>query len=131
MDVELSIQPNKKIRLSSFQNNMDGTGSCSLSIQSGRFSYSTTEFCFDSLQLFTDQVKTIYQSLVGTAELSYHYEREFIKFEAKSMGHIEFSGEFIEYGEIQQELNCGFILDQSYLPDFIEQLECVLQAKYS
>ena len=131
MDVELKIQPDKKIVLSSFVNIMDGSGSCSLSIQSGRFSYSTGEFYFDCLYKFTNEVKQMYQSLSGSAELNYHYEREYLKFEAKSMGHIEFSGEFIEYGEIQQELSCGFMFDQSYLPNFIEQLERVIQTKYS
>lgn len=131
MKVELNIQPDRKIVLSSFQKQLDGSGCASLSLISSKFQYSNDEFYFDSLLKFTEELKEIYKSLLGSTELRFHYESEYLKFEAKSMGHIELTGEFLEYGEIQQVLNFGFVFDQSYLPEFIEQLEAVNREMYS
>ena len=131
MKVELSIRPDRKITLSSFEKQLDGSGCASLSLTSSKFKYSNEEFYFDSLLKFTEDLKKIYKSLSGATELRFHYESEYLKFEATSNGHIELTGEFLEYGEIQQTLNFGFVFDQSYLPEFIEQLEAVNREVYS
>lgn len=70
-------------------------------------------------------------SLKGSAELRFHHESDYIKFEAQSLGHIEVTGEFLEYGQIQQNIYFGFVFDQSYLPSFIESLKAVSASLYS
>jgi hypothetical protein len=131
MKVEISVQPNKKITLSSFEKFKDGSGGAFLEVKSGRFSYYNETFYFDDLARFTEELKQMYELLSGSTELRFHYESEYIKFEAKSLGHIEITGEFLEYDQIQQRLTFGFEIDQSYLPSLIRQLEIVVQEVYS
>ena len=131
MDAELVVNQTKKIVMSSFEKQLDLSGQCALDIKSGRFSYFTPEFYFEDFEKFVCDLETIYKTLEGSAELKFHYESESIKFVATSQGHIEFFGEFIEYGNIQQTLSCGFELDQTYLDSFITQLKKVVLSVYS
>ncbi len=131
MIAELIIQPNKKLVISSFERLDDGSGCAVLNVVSGRFTYLTNEFYFDGFSIFVDALESVHKTLSGGAELRFHHESECVRFEAKSLGHISFNGEFIEYGAIQQTLNVGFEFDQSYLLGFIEQLRAVEHAIYS
>ena len=131
MEAELVVNPIKKIVMSSFQKQLDLSGQCALDIRSGRFSYFTPDFYFEDFTKFVNDLETMYNSLEGSAELKLHFESESIRFVATSLGQIEFFGEFIEYGNIQQKLNCGFEFDQTYLGSFIAQLKKVVLGLYS
>jgi hypothetical protein len=126
MKAELIIESNRKIALSSFNKELDGSGCAKIELISSQFTYSNEEFYFDDFDKFIADLDSMYTDLSGTAELRFHHESSYIKFEAKSLGHIELTGEFLEYGEIHQNLSFGFTFDQSYLPSFIDSLKSVM-----
>jgi len=131
MEVELSVLPSRKIKFSCFQKQLDGSGSAYVEIKSGMFACLGVELYFDDFKKFCSDLEIMYQTLDGTAELRFHYESDHISFKATSLGHIEVSGNFCEYGEYQQTLDFGFQMDQSYLPCFLDQLKRVANEIYS
>jgi len=132
MNVELKVSENEKISLSSFERFEDGSGCCSVvSVKSGKFSCSDIDIYFDDLKLFYEQLKSIYENLKGKAQLKFAYEDDHITFEATSLGHIEVTGLFKENGHFIQYMEFGFEFDQSYLPEFLQQLEVVVEQEYS
>ncbi len=131
MEVELIVDTNRKISLSSFEKQLDGSCCAVIDIVSSKLSYSEKEFYFEDFPQFIENLEFMYSKLKGSAELRFHHESDYIKFEAQSLGHIEVMGEFLEYGEIQQNIYFGFVFDQSYLPSFIENLKAVSASLYS
>ena len=126
MKAELVVKSNRKITLSSFNKELDGSGCARINVISGQFTYLNDEFYFDDFGKFIDDLDIMYAELKGSAELTLEHESNYIKFEATSLGNIELTGEFQDYGSIQQKLNFGFELDQSYLPSFIDSLRSMM-----
>ena len=126
MKAELVVKSNRKIILSSFNKELDGSGCARISVISSQFTYLNDEFYFDDFDKFIDDLDVMYAELKGSAKLRLHHESNFIKFEATSLGRIELTGEFQDYGSFQQKLNFGFEFDQSYLPSFIDSLKLMM-----
>ena len=131
MEVELKITPKTFLRLSSFERQPDGSGGSKLEISSGKFQYATEQFYFDNLAKFELDMIRLNESLSGEATLQFHYESEYIKFEAKPLGRILLTGEFLEYGMYEQSIKVCFEFDQSYLANLIESLSIVVSETYS
>jgi hypothetical protein len=127
MDVELKVSESEVINLSSFQKFDDGSGWCVVvNIKSGHFSCSDVNLYFNDLNCFYRELKLIYENLKGSAQLKTNYEDNNISFKATSLGHIELTGMLREGN---QSFNFHFEFDQSYLPDFLQQIEAVLEYK--
>jgi len=78
------------------------------------------------LQNFHSQLKNLYKTLKGSAELI-PTERQFImKLSGNGRGQINVEGEAFEKATYGSCLQFDFELDQTYLPEFIESLKSVL-----
>ncbi len=123
---ELVVESNRKITLSSFSKELDGSGCVKIDVISGQYTYLNNEFYFDDFDKFIEDLDIVYAELKGHAQLGLHYESSYIKIEATSLGRIQLTGEFQDYGNIPQKLYFGFEFDQSYLPRFIDSLKSML-----
>ena len=131
MEVELIVDTRRKISFSSFEKQLDGSCCAAINIVSSKLSYSEKEFYFEGFPQFIENLEFMYSKLKGSAELRFHQESDYIKFEAQSLGQIEVTGEFREYGDIQQSIYFGFVFDQSHMPSLIESLKAVSANLYS
>ena len=123
---ELAVKSNRKITLSSFSKELDGSGCVKIDVVSGQYTYLNSEFYFDDFVKFIEDLDIVYADLKGYAQLGLHYESSYIKIEVTSLGHMELTGEFHDYGSIQQKLYFGFEFDQSYVPKFIDSLKSMM-----
>ena len=81
---------------------------------------------------FVDALTSLYKTLNGTAIIQEPYgERQFIEFRADRSGHINIRGELSSNGRngFLQKLFFENSVDQTYMPDFIENLT-MFAAKY-
>ena len=81
---------------------------------------------------FVDSLSSLYKTLNGTALIQEPYgERQFVEFSADRSGYIRIRGELSSNGRngFVQKLNFENCIDQTYLPDFIQNLS-LLCAEY-
>jgi hypothetical protein len=72
---------------------------------------------------FTSQLRVLYETVGGTAELRPREEQFVLRLSARSLGHIAVSGEAWSYATYGSKLEFEFELDQSYLAQPLSELE--------
>lgn len=102
----------------------DGSGyQVSLSMRSGGFRLET-EFFFEefSLHQFVAGLTEMDKTLTGKATLKPMWENDFVEFAMDKLGHVTITGEFTEYGSLEQKLSFGFETDQTCLAPLRDRL---------
>jgi len=69
------------------------------------------------------QLRSMYDTLNGTAHLQFHREETQVTFTMDLRGQVLVSGVIVHYQHPVHRLEIGFWTDQSYLPEFIAGLE--------
>jgi hypothetical protein len=78
------------------------------------------------LEKFQSELKTLYKTLKGKAELIPREEQFTLILSCDEKGHVSVKGEAFERATYGSCLNFDFELDQTYLPELIESLNSVL-----
>lgn len=103
----------------------DGSGYCvDLVMRSGAFQLDTTFYFEDwPLKQFLEGLSQMNESLTGKATLRPMWEKDYIEFEATTLGHIEIVGEFTSYEPLEQRLRFGLETDQTCLVPLVKGLK--------
>lgn len=86
----------------------------------------------DDFERFTSQLRALYGTVEGTAELRPREEQFVLRLSARPLGHIAVSGEAWSCATYGSKLEFEFELDQSYLAQPLSELELLrstIQAK--
>lgn len=130
--IELCVDPDHFFRITEIKRFTDGSGFVgNTSLKSGAFALHNHKFYFDDLENFLLDVRRIYDSLSGTAQLRTPYERNHLLLTAASRGHISVVGHFEYFSGESQKLDFSFTTDQTFLPDFIRTLEQACREIYA
>ncbi len=124
--IELIVNADHLFRISEVQRFADNSGFVGrISLRSGAFGLYDHKFHFDELGRFLVEVRRLYDTLVGRAELRGVWERNHLALAADSLGHVSVSGHFEFFDGKRQRLEFGFVTDQTFLPPLIRSLETV------
>jgi hypothetical protein len=96
-----------------------------VSVSSEGFSAtSTMDIDIKSVYAFCDDLKSIYDSLSGTAKIQQAYGNQYVSFSGDGIGHILVSGFLSSNGEngFWQELKFENCIDQTFISEFIKNL---------
>jgi hypothetical protein len=74
------------------------------------------------LAIFASQLRVLYESLQGKAELRPREEQFILQVTARTLGHIQVSGEAWSHATYGSKLEFEFELDQSYLAQPLSEL---------
>jgi hypothetical protein len=77
-------------------------------------------------EIFTEQLRVLYDSLQGKADFSPREEQFTLKVESKSGGHIEITGVAWSKATFENKLEYVLELDQSFLSTPLRELESLL-----
>lgn len=100
---------------------------CTVTMKSRGFAYDGDAY-FDNVDLFTEDISSMAESMDGTATLKEDYGDHFIKFKVTKLGHVIVSGAFVEHSDNSQLLEFEFVTDQTCLEAFACELEDILGA---
>lgn len=130
---EISLQTNdQRKRLKLFD--ISGAGddyTCRVQITSHGFSCDRPfHFSRSYLERFCIALKAIDCSLEGHAELRHDYEDDTICIKGDGLGHLEISGSIVQHGELEQQLDFGFVTDQTCLRTLIPDIERILNGEH-
>ena len=118
------VSPTEFVELSEIEHFADDSGYVSMiRVGSGVFSCAGKQFYFEQLPSFLAELKKRYNEVSGYAELRTRYEKEFIRFEFTSRGHVVVTGLLLDYGNFNQNFQFGFEVDQTFIPPFITSVE--------
>ena len=124
--IELTVGPEQFFRVDEVERFSDGSGYVGrISVRSGSFALHAHKFYFENLEEFLSQVRRLYDTLSGSAELRQQWERNHLSISATSRGHIRLAGHFELFDGENQRLEFSFTSDQTFLPPFIASLEHV------
>src|SRR4051812_1011675 len=124
--IELIVDADHFFRISEVQRFADGSGFMGrISLRSGSFALHGHRFYFDGLERFVGEVRHVYDTLSGRAELRAEYERNHLALVATPLGHVSVSGHFEFFDGESQRLEFGFSTDQTFLPPLIHSLNAV------
>lgn len=124
--IELVVGHNHFLRISEVERFPDDSGFVGrISLRSGAFALHEHKFYFDGLGSFLVEVRHLYDSLSGRAELRTAWEPNHLALTATLRGHVSVSGHFGFFDGESQRLEFGFTTDQTFLPPFIQSLENV------
>jgi hypothetical protein len=100
---------------------------CVLAIRSGPFS-GEVDFYFEdyALRRFIDDVQTIDESLRGKARLKLEFEEPYLELEGDGLGHIKVRGLLLQTGRMTQQMEFGFLTDQTCLRPLIRDLQLLI-----
>lgn len=76
----------------------------------------------EELDSLISDLRRMYESCSGKAEMRLHYEESHVCFELNAIGHLAVYGVLIRAEEPAQRLEFAFRSDQSCLPAFIDKL---------
>jgi len=124
---DIIASPEKQLKLYRIEKFEDGSGySAKVDLVSGKFSCVGKTLNFHGLKEFYKTLDKGYETLSGSALLKHNYEQDNIVFKFTSSGHIIISGVFNEYSE-EQSLEFRFETDQTFLSEFLRQIEKIIQ----
>ena len=124
MDIKLATGSNETaIELKNCQRLGNRDYRCFLSVRSGAFSAGIV-FYFEhhGLMSFVSALESVYQALVGEAQLKAEFEEPYISFEGDGRGHVWVRGRLLTTGPNFQTFQFEFDTDQTCLPPFISAL---------
>ena len=121
--IEFVVGSDHFFRISEVERFADESGFVGrISLRSGAFALQGLKFYFDDLSDFLTEVRRLYDTLSGRAELRARWERNHLALAANSLGHVSVSGHFEFFDGESQRLEFGFTTDQTFLPPFIQSL---------
>lgn len=82
----------------------------------------TTDF-----ETFKQQIKAVYRSLTGVARFEPLENQLIIEVQADDLGHIQVKCEAAPQTYNQDRLSFSFALDQTYLPNLVNQLQAITE----
>ena len=124
--IELVVGHDHFFRISEVQRFADASGFVGrISLRSGAFALHGHKFYFDELGVFLAEVRRLYDTLSGRAELRAAWERNHLALAVTPLGHVSVSGHFEFFDGESQRLEFGFATDQTFLPPFIQSLASV------
>ena len=100
---------------------------CTVNVSFGNFTgtFGASFQSYDFIQ-FTQELKKLYASLKGTATFSTMEGQLEIKLTGNGNGGIELTGMCMDSVGVGNQLSFGTVLDQTYLPSSITELEEIL-----